>query len=121
MPRQSMKPSEINALRAALEQETSPPAPEEAARALRALMPHINGTALRLAEKQAERRAVRLQAWGLAGCMALFAVLAWMGYEYREFLLATPGRWGWLAGFGVLILLLVCCLPVILRQNERVC
>jgi hypothetical protein len=107
---------ETEALRAALK-ERDALTPEETALAVGRLAPHIGRAALRLKETRAEKRSLRLQAWGLGGCSATFAGLAWLAWQYREFLLETPGRWGWFAGFFSVALLVTVCLPVVLRKE----
>jgi fatty acid desaturase len=115
MFRKKLERQGLNALHRAMAE--APPAPEEAARAEKALSPAVLQAARRLEKKRAERRSLRLQAWALAGCCAAFAALAWLAYQNRAFLLAIPSRWGVLAGFFAVSILVAGCLPLILRKE----
>jgi MFS family permease len=117
MKNRGLDPGELAALRAALAEDFENAAQEEAAFAARSLSPAIETASRRLARARAERRSVRLQAWGLAGCMAAFAALAWLSYRYGGWLLESPGRWGWIAGFVLLTLSAIGCLPIILLRK----
>lgn len=110
------KRKETEALRAALAGREAL-SREETARAAEKLAPHVAHASVRLREARMERRSLRLQAWGLAGCSAAFAALMWFAYQYRAFLLAAPARWGLIAGFFTVALLVTVCLPVILRYE----
>lgn len=109
---------DAEALRAALELENEP-TDAETANALRALAPALNRAALCLNENRAKLRAERLQAWALAGCTALFAALAFLAWQCRGFLLATPLHWAPLAAFALAAVLAVGCLPLMISKNER--
>jgi hypothetical protein len=120
MPHEKMTRRNREALRAALKQGQPGPSSQEAAASLHALAPRLDRAARRLAGKRAERRAVRLQALGLAGCSVLFAALAGLAYQCRAFLLARPERWGLLLAFGIVALLVVGCMPILLKKEEGV-
>lgn len=112
-----LEQKEAEALRAVLARERAEPAPEEFARAACDLAPAVDSAARRLIKARAERRSLRLQAWGLAACMALFVSLMWLTYEYRHFLLATPARWGPIAAFMALSAVVTGCLPLLLKKE----
>jgi len=118
MAKQMLRPKDIKALRVALTQPQDEPTAEETAKAVQSLVPRISHAALGLAEKRAERRSIRLQALGLGACSVVFVGLAALGWQYREFLLAKPERWGVLAGLGVLIVVVAECLPLMVTKLE---
>lgn len=113
---------EADALRAALRHdEEHVVSPSGIADAITALEPLINNASQRLQERNRERRSLRLQAWGLAGCSSVFLGLVWLVFQFRDFLLASPTRWGPLAGLCFLVLMAVGCLPILMNQKEREC
>jgi hypothetical protein len=114
---------EAEALRAALRQaeETDTLLPDGMPFAIKSLAPQMSNAAQRLQERNGERRSLRLQAWGLAGCSSVFLGLVCLAFQYRDFLLASPTRWGPLAGLCFLVLMAVGCLPILMNQKEREC
>ncbi len=111
---------EAEALRAAFAAAEPQPESQETAQALKALAPQLGSAACRLGDQRRERRSVRLQAIGLAGCSVLFLVLAYIGCHYWKLLLVTPMRWGVALGVAVVSLLLVVCMPVLMKRKESV-